>query len=496
LGTLDSWQGEMEPLSRSSVFGTLLRTYRERAGLSQVELATQAGLSASTISRVEAGERSPLGKRRQVLALAKAMGLSQGETDALLSAADLSPSAAPELSLHPRDETLYRIAQELEALRTDPQITPAQVRFVEETLLLILRGARAALQQAELAVLPSGTPAAHWLSEEERYLDDLLGDCIAGRLSGEAMPFAVFAAVARSPRWELKRRLAEALPALLRISAGGTIPLMEMLREDPPDPEWRTDIRRRVIEAVPDLWRTQPRTVASLLRWREGDEVYAALATLDVLADIHRAAPRSKRLAELREDLLDEVDQEEREAVRLYAEILDLCGSDPDAAISQIQAHHASTDRLVRICTARTLHRLLASRPAETLHLMRLFMRQEKGQPAEHQNVRRAVARHPQGLIQLLSGPQRAWSAYEEPAMDLLRTLTADPDVHVRRAICDALTDLAIWSPEAALDLIEEYLLQDRDRYVQERTWNALRGMMSVGSERAEELCARLIEIA
>ena len=486
----------MEPLAHSSVFGTLLRTYRERAGLSQNELATQAGLSASTISRVEAGERSPLGKRRQVLALAKALGLSQGETDALLSAADLSPSAAPELSLHPRDETLYRIAQELEALRTDPQITVAQVRFVEETLLLILRGARAALQQADLAVLPSGTPVVRWLSEEERYLDDMLGDCIAGRLPGGTMPFAVFAAVARSPRWELKRRLAEALPALLGIDAKWTVPLMEVLREDPPDPEWRTDIRRRVIEAVPDLWRTRPGAVASLLRWREGDEVYAALATLDALADIRQAAPLSQGLAEIWEDLLDEVDTEEREAVRLYAEILDQCAGDPDTAIALIQTHCTSEDRLIRICTARTLHRLLVARPAETLHLMRHFVRQEKGQPAEHQNVRRAVARHPQGLIQLLSGPQRAWSAYEDTAMDLLRTLTADPDVHVRRAICDVLADLVTWSPEAALDLIEEYLLQDRDRYVQERTWNALRRMMSVGSERAEELCARLIEIA
>ncbi len=38
-----------------STFGILLKTYRERAGLSQNELAIQAGLSASTISRVEGG---------------------------------------------------------------------------------------------------------------------------------------------------------------------------------------------------------------------------------------------------------------------------------------------------------------------------------------------------------------------------------------------------------------------------------------------------------
>ena len=482
-----------------STFGILLKTYRARAGLSQNQLAAQAGLSASTISRVEKGERGPLAKRRQVIALAKALGLNQGETDTLLSAADLAPSTAPELSLHPRDETLYRIARELQALRTDPQLTPAQIRFVEETLLLILRGARAALPETELAVVPSGTPTARWLSEEERYLDDLLGDCIAGRLPAGTMPFTVFAAVARSPRWELKRRLAEALPALLThaerrdVDVGGrvrpvqwTVPLMETLRDDPPDPQWRTDIRRRVIEAVPVLRRIRPESVASLLRWREGDEVYAALASLDALADI-RDADLS---AEIRTNLLGHMEHGHRQAATLYAEILDHCATDSDAATETIRKHLDHEERLIRICLARSLHRLLPSRPAETLKMMRYFLRQEGGQPAEHQNVRRAVARHPSGLIGLLH------SAYDHAALHLLRTLTADQDVHIRRAICDVLSDMVAQSPELALDLIEEYLLQDRDRFVQERTWNALRQLMSTGSERAEELCARLIEIA
>jgi transcriptional regulator with XRE-family HTH domain len=464
----------------------LLRTYRERAEMSQNELAREAGLSASTISRVEKGERGPLGRRRQVMALAKALDLSQAETDALLSAADLAPSTAPELSLHPRDETLYRIAQELETLRTDSQITPAQVRFVEETLLLVLRGARAALPAADLVSLPSGTPTARWLSEEERYLDDLLGDCIAGRLPEERMPFSVFAAVARSPRWELKRRLAEALPALLAVSVEWTVPLMETLREDPPDPEWRTDIRRRTIEAVPVLWRVRPEAVPGLLGWQEGDEVYAVLASLDALAEIQD--PDLSR--EIREELIAHVEDERRPALALYTDILDHYRTDPDSAIATLRRNWEQGDRLVRICLARALHWFLPSRPADTLALMRDYLRQESGQPVEHQNVRRAVARQPHGLVDLLDGP------YRDSAVSVLRTLTADRDVHIRRAMSELLSETATRSPDVALDLIEGYLLQDRDRYVQERTWNALRQLMGSGSERAEELCARLIELA
>jgi len=475
-----------------STFGMLLRTYRERAGLSQNDLSAQAGLSASTISRVESGDRAPPRRRRQVLVLAKALALSQEETDILLSAADMAPSTAPELSLHPRDGTLYQIAQELEALRSDPQVSPAQIRFVEESLLLLLRGARAALPMAELAVVPSGAPTARSLSEEERYLDDLLGDLRPpdGRTGGGppevTIPFAVLAAVARSPRWELKRRLAEALPALLAYDADWAVPLMETLRDDPPDPEWRTDIRRRAIESTPDLWRVRPGAAAPLLHWRDGDEVYAALATLEALADIGDA----DLSAQVREDLLSHVPDRSQPVVRLYADLLDRSRSAPDAVLKVIDTHRADASRLVRICVARSLHRLLPSRPAETLTRLHTLLRRENGRPAEHQNVRRAVARHPGGVIALLGG------TYDKAALGLLRALAADPDVHIRRAICDALSEMAARAPEVALDLIEDHLLQDRDRFVHERTWTALRQLMAAGVERAEELCARLIEIA
>ena len=469
-----------------STFGMLLKEYRERADLSQNDLAVQASLSASTISRIESGERSAPRGRKQVVAMARALGLSQEETDILLSAGGFAPSTAPELALHPRDETLYRIAQELEMLRIDPQIGPAQVRFVEESLLLLLRGARFALPAADLATVPGGTEPARALGGEERYLDDLLGDTIAGALPREAIPWTVLGAVARSPRWELKRRLAEALPALLGVDAARTVPLMSTLRDDPPDLEWRADIRRRVIEAAPALWAARPEAALPLLRWREGDEVYAALATLDVLADIGDESLTGA----VRADVLPHVEEERQQTVTLYARLLDDSAADPDAALRAIEQHQGDEERLARICLARSLQGLLPSRPAETLQWMRFFVRQEDGRPVEHQNVRRAVTRALPGLIALLGGP------YDEAALRLLRAMAADEDVHIRRALCDVLPGLADRSRERALDLIEEYLLQDRDQYVRERTWNALRRLMGQGVERAEDLCARLIELA
>jgi len=196
------------------------------------------------------------------------------------------------------------------------------------------------------------------------------------------------------------------------------------------------------------------------------------------------------QMVELDGDIIFWRFEDDQPAVKMYADVLAQYASDPGAALGILGEHRNAEDRLTRICFARALCRLLPARPAETLKWMRVLLRRENGRPVEHQNVRRALLRNPGGLVELLQG------AYDEQALALLRTLSADEDVHIRRAVCDVLPDIVARSAEIALDLIEEYLLQDRDRFVHERTWTALRRLMSIGSERAEELCARLIEIA
>ena len=82
-------------------FGEYLRHYRERAGMTQEELAAQAGVTAKAISALErAQRRSPY--PQTVRALADALGLSQEERAKLLKAR-LAPkpaavAAAPQLA--------------------------------------------------------------------------------------------------------------------------------------------------------------------------------------------------------------------------------------------------------------------------------------------------------------------------------------------------------------------------------------------------------------
>ena len=76
---------------RSRALAGLLRRWRERAALSQEELATRAGLTAKAVSALERGER-----RRPhphtLRALAAALGLDDADRAALTAAA--RPEAA------------------------------------------------------------------------------------------------------------------------------------------------------------------------------------------------------------------------------------------------------------------------------------------------------------------------------------------------------------------------------------------------------------------
>lgn len=101
------------PLTRTSAFGELLRSWREVRRLSQLDLALEANVSARHISFIETGRANP--SREMVLMLATVLDVPLREQNTLLQAAGFAPA--------------YR-----ETSLTDPQM--AQVR---QALELILR---------------------------------------------------------------------------------------------------------------------------------------------------------------------------------------------------------------------------------------------------------------------------------------------------------------------------------------------------------------------
>jgi transcriptional regulator with XRE-family HTH domain len=104
--------------SAAESFGALLRSYRERARLSQSALARQAGLDASFVNRVESGQRGA--EREPVEALIGALQLPSEEADRLLAAAGHLPALFVRVGLH--DATLQLVARVL----TDESLSAAE----------------------------------------------------------------------------------------------------------------------------------------------------------------------------------------------------------------------------------------------------------------------------------------------------------------------------------------------------------------------------------
>ncbi|MFW6691201.1 helix-turn-helix domain-containing protein [Streptomyces sp. MAR4 CNX-425] len=102
--------------------GTLLRGWRERRGLSQLELALRADSSARHVSFVETGRSRP--SRAMVLKLAEHLDMPVRERNALLLAAGYAPHY-PETPLD--DPALAELRQGVEQLVTAHEPFPALV---------------------------------------------------------------------------------------------------------------------------------------------------------------------------------------------------------------------------------------------------------------------------------------------------------------------------------------------------------------------------------
>jgi transcriptional regulator with XRE-family HTH domain len=98
-------------------FGAKLKMYRERAGLSQRDLARESGFDAASINRFESGKRSP-DERARLEDICNALGLRGADRDDLLWSAGYLPAIYD--AVPPTDPTLGAVARVL----ADERLTP------------------------------------------------------------------------------------------------------------------------------------------------------------------------------------------------------------------------------------------------------------------------------------------------------------------------------------------------------------------------------------
>ena len=162
----------------------------------------------------------------------------------------------------------------------------------------------------------------------------------------------------------------------------------------------------------------------------------------------------------------------------------------PDIALASVNADRAHPVLIYRIAVQRVSPRLLHARPVQALDLMLYYLRRaEDGQPVEHQNLRRPVSKALPDILELLV---EAESSHQEKIGELLQALADDPDIHVRRALGDALDRLVEVNVELGVAVLDT-LIQDQDPYVRQRAWRVLLRLTDLYPEQAAEYYAQLL---
>jgi len=502
-------------------FAQLLQSYIDGSGIKRTHVASVSGISYNYLTRLLAGTRRP--SDQVVSVLAQALHLSGEQTAELFAAAGFPPPAAlltesqssqaNELVPTPSLESPGQINRLTQQWYRLVQEVPEQLRppFLEEMRCLlgyarykyVLSGGTSLLDlertpRSLLSEAPHVVPAdqahldtiaqivgelrAGWSETDEKTqhvaedtlstIDHLIGNLLSGEVSAATyhpqLVIQTLDMLREGTPWEIRRRIAEALPALCSLDIAGTQRLMEALRTDL-DERRGPDIRRRVIEALPALFAAAPQslpTVLRLLQPRPDDDIYVALATVEVCGDIQVGAryllERGERritpdleeqivcllpeIARIQREILVGRESAEQESLQFSMALHNLLPA-PDTLLISLREGIQSHETLIQLVAVRYVERILLARPAEALQVYELLLRTQT-----QKNVRRSVAKALPALLQCLketSLPVRAL------ARSIILALASDPDIPIRRAVADHVMHIFAIDREFLLVLLK-----------------------------------------
>ena len=317
--------------------------------------------------------------------------------------------------------------------------------FAGATVLAAVTVLIVSLRSRQHAILIELT-IAYLIAGGRPLLDHLLGKLIGGgwrrkhMRPGEAL-FNVLEELCKGPDWEMRRRTSEALAALSQIDAKRTLRIAKVLREDWEPSRWRSDVRRRTIEeliipawpgALLLLDKLRKEDIASLLRLREKDEVYAVMAVAEVLREWESIEPRMS--GELRSDLLEFTSHtfspDESRAIEELLELLDISkGKNAMRVLEKLEEMRRSTNIFIRIAASRNVLLIAERFPGKALDLMQIF-----SDPSQPDNVRRPISREVSTSFLVEMIPSKA---YAPQAKEILWNLLKDKDEITRIAAFD-----------------------------------------------------------
>lgn len=312
------------------------------------------------------------------------------------------------------------------------------------TLLKVLLGLLVAflplylhlIKKRDQVILISFT--SKYLLRKEEAVDELLGILITGRwekLKTDPIEefFNCLKRICEEGSVEMRRRIAEALPALFRIDLERSKGIVEILRKDW-DERFKSDNRRRTIEALSYIADIERDFVKENLQIIDGDEVFVIIAITEVL-DVWRRKINKKEAENLFKNLMMEMKErgyheEEIVAVSELWNLLHIIHSNPSQAIRRIEELKRTSNIYIQVGIVRNL-KYFKNFPLIVLNLIEYFIQEDK-----NKHVRRAVAKEDsvEYLISLLHDKQ-----FSEKAKSIILKLINDRDETIRIATFDRI---------------------------------------------------------
>lgn len=330
------------------------------------------------------------------------------------------------------------------------------------------------LKKREQTMMISFT-SKYLLEKEESKIDELLGILIAGRWEKLKIDpieefFKCIKGMCSKSDFEMRRRISEALPALFKIDLEESKNLVEILRRDW-DEEWKSDNRRRTIEALPYIISKEKKFVRDNLHIIDGDEIFAIIAMEEVL-DVWREKINKKEAEKLFTELKNEMEEckygkDEINAISELWDLLYLIQSDINRAITKFEELKDSPNILIQICVARNLKHLYKRFPERTVNLMAYFIEEDR-----HKNVRRPIAKEDsvECLITLLRDRR-----HSEKAKEIIWKLSNDEDDIIRLATFDKIEKILEIDNEFGKKILQHIIKNNRHPKLVERAKTLLR---------------------
>jgi hypothetical protein len=345
--------------------------------------------------------------------------------------------------------------------------------FLSKVILVDILVAIDPLSSTEFELLKSLT------REDYRLVDHILGLIIyeGGRHSFTKL-FGLIQEFCHDPRWEIRRRLTEALPNLVNADHEQAVQLMEILRTDY-DERWKTDVRRRVVEALPFLSKFSLAKALEISKYRPDDEVYTIIAIVEFICGLSPNIEPSP--SKLLEDLYAQLRGDIVTVLRFLQEMLSTIREKPELAVKMINTRLDDPEMLVRICIARSAPRLLESLPHEALGVLQHYAR-----PEEHKYVRRPIAKGTRELVAFMRSSRDIVA--REKVRIIFRTLAVDRDELIRQTICDNMDDLIEIEPSMVKDIVVKNLVRDENSFVQTRAVKLIMRLINFFPEQRNEL--------